>query len=160
MVYLSLLSPSSPLFSPMGITTTTTSSSNHHNLISPIKFKPPPSTYSSFMSNKSISIRLSPSSFSCYCSNEQLPQQTDSDDEEDGEIVVEYVADTNNSWNSNLPDTWDVLGLGQAMVPPCTLLLLPHFIISILLLFRCCLFLFQVSYFFVFFPTFISFLYL
>lgn len=129
MVYLSLLSPSAPLFSPIGPTTTSNQAliiTNHHqNLNSPIKFKPPSSTYSNFMSNKSISIQLpssSSSSFSCYCSNEQLSQQTDSDDEEDGESLVEYVAETNSSCNSNLPDSWDVLGLGQAMVPPCTLL--------------------------------------
>ncbi|KAK1399338.1 Carbohydrate/puine kinase, PfkB, conserved site protein [Heracleum sosnowskyi] len=66
--------------------------------------------------NFSFPIRLPSSSFSCYCSNDQFSQQTDSDDEEDGENVVEYVADTNGCWNSSLPDRWDVLGLGQAMV--------------------------------------------
>lgn len=44
---------------------------------------------------------------------------SEDDDEEDGEGVVEYIlTDTTNTctWNSRLPDRWDVLGLGQAMV--------------------------------------------
>lgn len=123
-MYLSLLSPSSPLFSPIVHTTTTCSSHQPltiiSNLHSPIKLKPPPcSTYSNFTSNKPfLSVGLpSSSSFSCNCSNNQFSHQTeDSDDEEDGDNVVEYVADPSSSWNSSLPDRWDVLGLGQAMV--------------------------------------------
>lgn len=114
MVYLSLLSPPlSPRLSPVGPPITTCSSSpcwhqpltifNHRQFHSPIHFN--------FTLNKPLS-----SSFPCNCSNEQQLSHDSDDDDEDGQGVVEYVADTANTWNSRLPDRWDVLGLGQAMV--------------------------------------------
>lgn len=53
-------------------------------------------------------------------SSARYPEQIDtaSEDDDEDEEEEELVLD-NDNWSSGLPERWDVLGLGQAMVIFC-----------------------------------------